>query len=205
MSTFATLGFDVDTQINDILTQFIRKDPNSPLAEAVNKEFSRILDNNANAACTFQSCNKRLKNNVVFTYHIWAHVSHQKPTVRRMAEHNGDEDEAKSDDQRTDVSRLHTCPECLLEQPTPYRARLHYHRPFFQRTKSVPGVHKRGKRPLLDSNPELHVCNICEQVIDTKNMQHHIVAHALSNKRMLALPYGCHFVGGKCQFSSYWA
>ncbi|KAI3408211.1 hypothetical protein GPALN_012057 [Globodera pallida] len=104
-----------------------------------------------------------------------------------MAEHNGDEDEAKTDDQRTDVSRLHTCPECLLEQPTPYRARLHYHR-----------VHKRGKRPLLDSKPELlHVCNICERVIDTKNMQHHIVAHALPNKRKLALPYGCHFVDSR--------
>ncbi|KAI3421817.1 hypothetical protein GPALN_012361 [Globodera pallida] len=62
------------------------------------------------------------------------------------------------------------------------------------------GVHKRDKRPLLDSKPELHVCNICEQVIETKNMQHHIVAHALPNKRKLALPYGCRFGGGKCQF-----
>uniref|UniRef100_A0A183CHX1 C2H2-type domain-containing protein n=1 Tax=Globodera pallida TaxID=36090 RepID=A0A183CHX1_GLOPA len=148
--------------------------------------------------CTFQSCNKRLKNNVMFMYHIWAHVAQQKPAENEeqctnlqilLAEHNGDEDEAKTDYQRTDVSRLHTCPECLLEQPTPYRARLHYHR-----------VHKRGKRPLLDSKPELHVCNICEQVIDTKNMQHHIVAHALPNKRELALPYGCRFGGGKCQF-----
>uniref|UniRef100_A0A183BVJ6 Alphavirus-like MT domain-containing protein n=1 Tax=Globodera pallida TaxID=36090 RepID=A0A183BVJ6_GLOPA len=50
MSTFASLGFDVDSSINDLLTQFIRKDPNSPLAEAVNKEFARILDSNANAA-----------------------------------------------------------------------------------------------------------------------------------------------------------
>uniref|UniRef100_A0A914HND6 SPRY domain-containing protein n=1 Tax=Globodera rostochiensis TaxID=31243 RepID=A0A914HND6_GLORO len=51
------------------------------------------------------------------------------------------------------------------------------------------GVHKRGKRPLLDSKPGLlHVCNICEQVLDTKNLQHHIVAHALPNKRKLALP-----------------
>uniref|UniRef100_A0A183C8Q9 C2H2-type domain-containing protein n=1 Tax=Globodera pallida TaxID=36090 RepID=A0A183C8Q9_GLOPA len=62
------------------------------------------------------------------------------------------------------------------------------------------GVHKRGKRPLLDRKPELHVCNICEQVTDTKNMQHHIVAHSLPNKRQLALPYGCRFGGGKCQF-----
>ncbi|KAI3408829.1 hypothetical protein GPALN_007427 [Globodera pallida] len=135
----------------------------------------------------------------MFMYHIWAHVAQQKPAENEeqcsnlqilLAEHNGDEDEPKTDDQRTDVSRLHTCPECLLEQPTPYRARLHYHR-----------VHKRGMRPLLDSKLELlHVCNICEQVIDTKNMQHHIVAHALPNKRMLALPYGCRFRGGKCQF-----
>uniref|UniRef100_A0A183C8Q8 C2H2-type domain-containing protein n=1 Tax=Globodera pallida TaxID=36090 RepID=A0A183C8Q8_GLOPA len=148
--------------------------------------------------CTFQNCNKRLKNNVMFMYHIWAHVAHQKPAENEeqytnlqilLAEHTGDEDEAKTDDQRTDVSRLHTCPECLLEQPTPYRARLHYHR-----------VHKRGKRPLLDRKPELHVCNICEQVTDTKNMQHHIVAHSLPNKRQLALPYGCRFGGGKCQF-----
>ncbi|KAI3417086.1 hypothetical protein GPALN_015637 [Globodera pallida] len=102
------------------------------------------------ANCTFQNCNKRLKNNVMFMYHIWAHVAQQKPAENEeqytnlqilLAEHNGDEDEAKTDDQRTDVSRLHACPECLLEQPTPYRARLHYHRPFFRikRTKSVPG------------------------------------------------------------------
>uniref|UniRef100_A0A914HZ61 C2H2-type domain-containing protein n=1 Tax=Globodera rostochiensis TaxID=31243 RepID=A0A914HZ61_GLORO len=148
--------------------------------------------------CTFQSCNKRLKNNVMFIYHIWAHVAKQKPAENEeqfsnlqnpLAEHNRAEEEAKTDDQRTDVSRLHTCPECLLEQPTPYRARLHYHR-----------VHKRGKRLLLDSKPELHVCNICEQVIDTKNMQHHIVAHELPNKRKLDLPYGCRVGGGKCQF-----
>uniref|UniRef100_A0A914HP30 C2H2-type domain-containing protein n=1 Tax=Globodera rostochiensis TaxID=31243 RepID=A0A914HP30_GLORO len=91
--------------------------------------------------CTFQSCNKRLKNNVMFMYHIWAHVAQQKPTKNEeqcsnlqnlLAEHNGAEDEAKTDAQRTDVSRLHTCPECLLEQPTPYRARLHYHLPFFR-------------------------------------------------------------------------
>uniref|UniRef100_A0A183BT86 C2H2-type domain-containing protein n=1 Tax=Globodera pallida TaxID=36090 RepID=A0A183BT86_GLOPA len=62
------------------------------------------------------------------------------------------------------------------------------------------GVHKRGKRPLLDSKPELHVCNICEQVIDTKNIQHHIVAHALPNKCKLTLPYECRFGGDKCQF-----
>uniref|UniRef100_A0A914HXL4 C2H2-type domain-containing protein n=1 Tax=Globodera rostochiensis TaxID=31243 RepID=A0A914HXL4_GLORO len=149
--------------------------------------------------CTFESCNKRLKNNVIFMYHIWAHVSQHKPTKNEehssnlqnlLAEHSGAEDEAKADDQRIDVSRMHTCPECLLEQPTPYKAKLHYHR-----------VHKRGKRPLLDSNPELlHVCNICEQVIDTKNMQHYIVAHALPNKRLLDLPYECRFDGGKCQF-----
>uniref|UniRef100_A0A183BXF1 C2H2-type domain-containing protein n=1 Tax=Globodera pallida TaxID=36090 RepID=A0A183BXF1_GLOPA len=148
--------------------------------------------------CTFQSCNKRLKNNVMFMHHMWAHVA-MKPVKPEqqcthfqnlLAEHNGAEDEAKTDGQRTDVSRLHTCPECLLEQPTPYRARLHYHR-----------VHKRGMRPLLDSKLELlHVCNICEQVIDTKNMQHHIVAHSLPNKRLLDLPYGCRFGGGKCQF-----
>uniref|UniRef100_A0A914GS71 Alphavirus-like MT domain-containing protein n=1 Tax=Globodera rostochiensis TaxID=31243 RepID=A0A914GS71_GLORO len=50
MATFASLGFNVDTQINEILTQFLRKDPSSPLAEAVNREFTKILDNNANAA-----------------------------------------------------------------------------------------------------------------------------------------------------------
>uniref|UniRef100_A0A914GZ47 C2H2-type domain-containing protein n=1 Tax=Globodera rostochiensis TaxID=31243 RepID=A0A914GZ47_GLORO len=147
---------------------------------------------------SFPRCNKRLKNNVMFMYHIWAHVAQQKSTKNvekcsnlqnLLVEHNGAEDEAKADDQRTDVSRLHTCPECLLEQPTPYRARLHYHR-----------VHKRGKRPLLDIKPELHVCNICEQVIDTKNIHHHIVAHELPNKRKLDLPYGCRVGGGKCQF-----
>ncbi|KAL3105825.1 hypothetical protein niasHT_026600 [Heterodera trifolii] len=153
--------------------------------------------------CTFQSCNKRLRNNVMFMHHIWAHVAMQKPMESDeqftnlhllMAEqHNANNgtDTAIVDEQRSDVSRLLMCPECLLEQPTPYRARLHYHR-----------VHKRGMRPLLDNKPGLNVCNICEQVIDTNNIALHCAGHHLSNNRaQLALPYGCRFGAGvKCQF-----
>ncbi|KAL3086353.1 hypothetical protein niasHT_033471 [Heterodera trifolii] len=150
--------------------------------------------------CTFQSCNKRLRNNVMFMHHIWAHVAMQKPMESDeqftnlhllMAEHANGTDTATVDEQRSDVSRLLMCPECLLEQPTPYRARLHYHR-----------VHKRGMRPLLDNKPGLNVCNICEQVIDTNNIALHCAGHHLSNNRaQLALPYGCRFGAGvKCQF-----
>ncbi|KAI3415299.1 hypothetical protein GPALN_004912 [Globodera pallida] len=121
--------------------------------------------------CTFQSCNKRLKNNVMFMYHIWAHVAQQKPA---------------ENDEWLNTTAMRTRLKRMINEPI---------------TKSVLGVHKRGKRPLLGRNLELlHVCNICERVIDTKNMQHHIVAHTLPNKRKLALPYGCHFGDGKCQF-----
>uniref|UniRef100_A0A914HJ08 C2H2-type domain-containing protein n=1 Tax=Globodera rostochiensis TaxID=31243 RepID=A0A914HJ08_GLORO len=155
--------------------------------------------------CSFQNCAKRLKNNVTFMYHIWAHIAQQKPTKddRRinlqilLAEHTGGncagDDIFTAKDQRSDVSRLHTCPECLLEQPTLYRARLHYHR-----------VHKRGKRPLLETKRnKLIVCNICEQVFDTTSMQQHAVSHCLPNTRQqLDLPYECRFTGSgkKCLF-----
>ncbi|KAL3073908.1 hypothetical protein niasHT_035996 [Heterodera trifolii] len=141
--------------------------------------------------CTFQSCNKRLKNNVLFMHHIWAHVAEQKPILDEQHNANGT-DAATVDEKRSDVSRLIMCPECLLEQPTPHRARLHYHR-----------VHKRGKRHLLDkTRGRLHVCNICEQVFNTETIASHCTDHHLPGKRaQLALPYVCRFSAGvKCQF-----
>ncbi|KAL3086873.1 hypothetical protein niasHT_030952 [Heterodera trifolii] len=159
--------------------------------------------------CTFQSCKKRLRNNVMFMHHIWAHVVQQKPndeqfTNLQAEQHNANNgtnnansknngtDTATGDEQLSDVIRLHMCPECLLEQPTPHRAHLHYHR-----------VHKRGKRHLLDKKPGLlHVCNICEQVFDAKAIASHRAVHHLPDKgAQLALPYGCRFSAGvKCQF-----
>ncbi|KAL3086877.1 hypothetical protein niasHT_030956 [Heterodera trifolii] len=159
--------------------------------------------------CTFQSCNKRLRNNVMFMHHIWAHIVQQKPndeqfTNLQAEQHNANNgtnnansknngtDTATGDEQLSDVIRLHMCPECLLEQPTPHRAHLHYHR-----------VHKRGKRHLLDKKPGLlHVCNICEQVFDAKAIASHRAVHHLPDKgAQLALPYGCRFSAGvKCQF-----
>ncbi|KAL3071478.1 hypothetical protein niasHT_031842 [Heterodera trifolii] len=141
--------------------------------------------------CTFQCCKKRLKNNVMFMHHIWAHVAQQKPILDVQHDANGT-DAATVDEKRSDVSRLLMCPECLLEQPTPHRARLHYHR-----------VHKRGTRHLLDkTRGRLHVCNICEQVFNTETIASHCTDHHLPGKRaQLALPYGCRFSAGvKCQF-----
>ncbi|KAL3105864.1 hypothetical protein niasHT_026639 [Heterodera trifolii] len=155
--------------------------------------------------CTFQSCNKKLRNNVMFIHHIWAHVVQQKPNDEQFnmqpEQHNANNnangtnngtDMVTGDEQLSDVSRLHMCPECLLEQPTPHRAHLHYHR-----------VHKRGKRHLLYKKPGLlHVCNICEQVFDAKTIASHYAVHHLPDKgAQLALPYGCRFGAGvKCQF-----
>ncbi|KAL3094237.1 hypothetical protein niasHT_023670 [Heterodera trifolii] len=124
-------------------------------------------------------------------HHIWAHVAQQKPILDVQHNANGT-DAATVDEKRSDVSRLLMCPECLLEQPTPHRARLHYHR-----------VHKRGKRHLLDkTRGRLHVCNICEQVFNTETIASHCTDHHLAGKRaQLALPYWCRFNAGvKCQF-----
>lgn len=147
--------------------------------------------------CVYLNCGKRLKNNIALMWHVWAHCVQQNPTEieevtnLHFLEAVGRNGNGKvNDDGRTDVTRLTTCPECLLVQPNPHRIHLHYHR-----------VHK-WDRPATLLPPTLHICNICEQVISGKDMNVHIQSHQLNGERRIDLPYPCRYrYGGKgCGF-----
>ena len=130
-------------------------------------------------------------------WHIWAHIVQQKPTepVEDITnlQISGELEEVDEEEERTDFSRLLTCPECLLTQPNPHRIQLHYHR-----------VHKRDG--WLQSNSLLN-CNICECVIAKKDIVDHIKEHRIvyqkergGEKATLEMPYSCKFNTKKCQF-----
>uniref|UniRef100_A0A915EU17 C2H2-type domain-containing protein n=1 Tax=Ditylenchus dipsaci TaxID=166011 RepID=A0A915EU17_9BILA len=132
--------------------------------------------------CTYNGCRKRLRNNVTFMYHLWAHVNKQKPNVGEDADITNLQLTSGSLDTPTeqikdDVARLRTCPECLVMQPSPHRMHLHYHR-----------VHKYDK---LMSSQDLAICNICESVLHFANMPTHLERHG-----DLDLPYHCK----KCRY-----
>ncbi|KAH7727324.1 Zinc fingerC2H2 type family protein [Aphelenchoides avenae] len=114
--------------------------------------------------CTYNNCQKRIRNNVAFMCHLWAHVvrfkSHYEDDVTNMQLQNNVAHVQSPPALKDDVLRLRTCPECLLVQPNPYRMQLHYHR-----------VHKREK---VLSTPELSVCNVCESVVLTTSFTDHV-------------------------------
>lgn len=101
--------------------------------------------------CTYNNCQKRIRNNVAFMCHLWAHVvrfkSHYEDDVTNMQLQNNVAHVQSPPALKDDVLRLRTCPECLLVQPNPYRMQLHYHR-----------VHKREK---VLSTPELCTSQQC--------------------------------------------
>jgi len=59
-------------------------------------------------------------------YHMWAHINRFKTVIEEdvtnlhLANNNG-RPEAGNGEQKDDVSRLRTCPECLIVQPSPNR------------------------------------------------------------------------------------
>ncbi|KAI1720085.1 zinc finger protein [Ditylenchus destructor] len=114
--------------------------------------------------CTYNNCGKHLRNNVTFMYHLWAHLTSKS-------------DATFEQQIKDDVTRLRTCPECLLIQPSPHRMHLHYHR-----------VHKFDK---LLSSQDLAICNICESVCQFANMDVHLLRHGDAD-----LPYHCK----KCRY-----
>jgi hypothetical protein len=69
-------------------------------------------------------------------WHLWAHVVQQKTaepeeiTNLQICEAEKRNNDNMDDEEKTDVFRLHVCPECLLNQPNPHRIQLHYHRNF---------------------------------------------------------------------------
>lgn len=85
-------------------------------------------------------------------YHLWAHVARFKPhyeddvtnlQLLNTAMH------MPIPAAKDDVTRLRTCPECLLPQPNPYRMQLHYHRVHKQpKHLATPELCKRSDRLL---------------------------------------------------------
>jgi hypothetical protein len=77
--------------------------------------------------CTYKDCNKRLRNNVAFMYHLWSHVASLKPTTEMdtfnttncfLPEMQQENSKSSQDNNRKklDFEYLTTCPECLSVQ-----------------------------------------------------------------------------------------
>lgn len=115
-------------------------------------------------------------------YHVWAHVVRFKPqliehlTNLQILSNNQSESSSSEVPQKDDLTRLYTCPECLMVLGNLHHMHLHYNR-----------VHKRNKTFIGYDHTD--ICNICERVED--NIQNHMIKHSEND-----LPYSCR----KCKY-----